>query len=113
MEFCRALGGDATGKFATLFLVESALTGLVGTLLGVLFGLLMARGMAGYIGGLLAGFYGVAQSSGDITVDPRLVAVAIAMGLLTSLVAAVIPAQSAAGNRPCKGFAEGQTSVPE
>jgi putative ABC transport system permease protein len=103
----RALGA-MRGQIRTLFLVESALTGLVGTLLGVFFGLLMARGMAGYIGGLLTNIYGVAQSAGGITLDPRLVAAAIAMGLLTSLVAAVIPARSAAGVDPVKALQKGK-----
>ncbi len=103
----RALGA-MRGQIRTLFLVESALTGLTGTMLGVLFGLLMARGMAGYIGGLLANVYGVAQSAGDITLAPRLVAAAIAMGLTTSLVAAVIPARSAAGVDPVKALQKGK-----
>jgi putative ABC transport system permease protein len=103
----RALGATRR-QIRTLFLVESAMTGLAGTLLGVLFGLLMARGMAGYIGGLLANVYGVAQSAGDIVLDPRLVAAAVAMGVVTSLVAAVIPARSAAGVDPVKALQKGR-----
>jgi putative ABC transport system permease protein len=103
----RALGA-MRGQIRTLFLVESALTGLAGTLLGVLVGLLMARGMAGYIGGLLTNVYGVAQSAGEIALDPKLVAAAIAMGLITSLIAAVIPARSAAGVDPVKALQKGK-----
>lgn len=103
----RALGA-MRGQIRTLFLVESAITGLAGTLVGVLFGLLMARGMAGYIGGLLSNVYGVAQSAGDVVLDPRLVGVAVAMGVVTSLIAAVIPARNAAGVDPVKALQKGK-----
>ena len=56
----RALGATRA-QIRTLFLAESAITGLVGTCLGLGFGILMARAMAGYIGGLLEEVYGVAQ----------------------------------------------------
>ena len=54
----RALGATR-GQIRTLFLMESALTGLAGTALGILAGLAMARAMAGYIGGFLQDIYGV------------------------------------------------------
>jgi putative ABC transport system permease protein len=44
----RALGATR-GQIRTLFLAESALTGLAGTALGILAGLVLARAMAGYI----------------------------------------------------------------
>jgi putative ABC transport system permease protein len=75
---------------------------------GVLFGIVLAHGMAGYIGGLLENIYGVAQRAGDVTLDPRLLGAAIAMGVLTSLIAAVIPARSAAGVDPVKALQKGR-----
>src|SRR6202023_1019438 len=60
----RALGATRD-QIRTLFLMESALAGLAGTSVGVLFGIVMARAMAGYIGGMLTEIYGVAQSPGD------------------------------------------------
>jgi putative ABC transport system permease protein len=103
----RALGATR-GQIRTLFLTESALTGLAGTALGVLAGLALARAMAGYIGGFLEDIYGVAQGAGEISLDPKLVAAAGAMGLLTSLVAAVIPARNAARVDPVKALQKGQ-----
>jgi putative ABC transport system permease protein len=103
----RALGATR-GQIRTLFLAESALTGLIGTLAGVLLGLLMARGMAGYIGGLLTDVYGVAQTAGEIRLDPMIFAAAVAMGLITSLIAAVIPARNAAGVDPVKALQKGK-----
>ncbi|HEV8147399.1 MAG TPA: FtsX-like permease family protein [Bryobacteraceae bacterium] len=103
----RALGATRS-QIRTLFLAESAIAGLAGTLAGVAFGILMARGMAGYIGGLLAEVYGIAQRADSITIDPRLIAVAIAMGVITSLIAAVIPARAAAGVDPVKALQKGR-----
>jgi putative ABC transport system permease protein len=102
----RALGATRR-QIRTLFLAESAITGLVGTLAGVVFGILMARAMAAYIGGLLEQVYGVAQSNESIQVAPWLIALAVAMGVVTSLIAAVIPARAAAMVDPVKALQKG------
>jgi putative ABC transport system permease protein len=102
----RALGATRR-QIRTLFLAESAITGLVGTLAGVVFGILMARAMAAYIGGLLEQVYGVAQSNESIQVAPWLIALAVAMGVVTSLIAAVIPARAAALVDPVKALQKG------
>jgi putative ABC transport system permease protein len=103
----RALGATR-GQIRTLFLTESAITGLVGTLVGVVFGILMARAMAAYIGGLLEDVYGVAQNSEGIEVAPWLIALAVVMGVVTSLIAAVIPARAAALVDPVKALQKGR-----
>jgi putative ABC transport system permease protein len=103
----RALGATR-GQIRTLFLTESAITGLTGTLTGVAFGIAMARGMAGYIGGLLEEVYGVAQRTESIDVEPWLIAAAIVMGVATSLIAAVIPARAAAYIDPVKALQKGR-----
>src|SRR5437773_4669228 len=68
----RALGATRS-QIRTLFLTESAIAGLLGTLAGVAFGIAMARAMAGYIGGLLEQVYGVAQRADEVTVNPWLI----------------------------------------
>jgi putative ABC transport system permease protein len=103
----RALGATRA-QIRNLFLLESAITGLAGTLAGVGFGILMARGMAGYIGSLLAETYGVAQRVDHVSAEPWLVAAAIAMGVTTSLIAAVLPARAAAGVDPVKALQKGR-----
>ena len=103
----RALGATR-GQIRTLFLAESAISGLIGTMVGVLFGIGLARAMAGYIGGLLSDVYGVAQSAGEVTPEPWLLAASAGMGLATSLVAALLPAQSAAGVDPVKALQKGR-----
>lgn len=103
----RALGATRR-QIRTLFLAESAMTGLIGTLAGVVFGLALAHGMAGYIGGLLTQVYGVAQTAGAIELDPLILGAAIAMGMITSLVAAAIPARNAARVDPVKALQKGK-----
>ena len=103
----RALGATR-GQIRTLFMMESAVSGLLGTALGVLFGIALARGMAGYIGGLLSEVYGVAQGASEVKPEPWLMAAAVAMGLATSLIAAVLPARSAASVDPVKALQKGR-----
>ncbi|MEO8098157.1 MAG: FtsX-like permease family protein [Acidobacteriota bacterium] len=103
----RALGATRA-QIRTLFLAESAISGLAGTGIGVLFGILIARGMANYVGGLLSDVYGVAQSIGEVSPEPWLIAAAVTMGLATSLAAAVLPARAAAGVDPVKALQKGR-----
>lgn len=103
----RALGATRA-QIRTLFLIESAIAGLAGTLAGVAFGIALARAMAAYIGGLLAEVYGVAQHTDRISIDPRLIAAAVVMGVMTSLIAAVIPARAAAAVDPVKALQKGR-----
>ncbi len=106
----RALGARR-GQIRRLFLAESAIEGLVGSALGVLLGSLMARSIAGYIGGLLEGVYGVAERAEEVSADPRLVALAMTVGVVTSMVAAWIPARNAARVDPVQALQKGKYQV--
>jgi len=99
----RALGATR-GQIQVLFLAESAVGGLIGAGLGVL----IARGMAGSLGNLLGEIYGVAQKAEEVSSDPRLLAGAVALGLVTSLVAAWIPARNAARVDPVQALQKGK-----
>jgi putative ABC transport system permease protein len=91
----RALGATRR-QIRTLFLSESVIGGLIGSLAGVLLGMVLARSIAGSIGSMLQGIYGIAERADQVVADPRLIAVAIGIGLLTSMLAAWIPARNAA-----------------
>ncbi|MSV33995.1 MAG: FtsX-like permease family protein [Bryobacterales bacterium] len=106
----RALGATRS-QIRALFLTESAIAGSIGSGLGVLFGILMARAMASYIGNILTDVYGVAQRADGIQVDPVLIAGAWAMGIVTSLFAAVIPARAAAYVDPVKALQKGRNQA--
>ena len=106
----RALGATRA-QIRSLFLAESAVAGLAGSALGVLFGIVLARGMSGYIGGMLTDVYGVAQQAGEIALDPWISGGALAMGTITSLIAAVIPARAAASVDPVKALQKGRNEA--
>jgi putative ABC transport system permease protein len=106
----RALGATR-GQIRWLFLGESALTGLVGSLGGLAFGMLIARGIAASIGSLISDVYGVAQHADEIAASPALLGLALAIGIATSIVAAAIPARHAAGVDPVQALQKGKYQV--
>jgi len=106
----RALGATRR-QVRWLFLGESAVTGLVGSIGGVLFGILIARGIAASIGTLIADVYGVAQHADELATNPVLLALALAIGVGTSIVAAAIPARNAARVDPVQALQKGKYQV--
>ena len=106
----RALGATRR-QIRLLFLGESAVTGLIGSLFGLAFGLLIARGIAASIGTLISDVYGVAQRAGEIAADPRLLGWALTIGVATSMVAALIPARNAARVDPVHALQKGKYQV--
>jgi putative ABC transport system permease protein len=103
----RALGASRR-QIRGLFLGESAITGLIGSLGGLAFGLLIARGIAASIGSLIADVYGVAQRADEISTNPLILTGALLLGITTSIVAALIPAQQAAQVDPVQALQKGK-----
>jgi putative ABC transport system permease protein len=106
----RALGATRR-QIRWLFLGESAVTGLIGSLGGLVFGVLIARGIAASIGGLIADVYGVAQHADELSTSPGLLVLALAIGIVTSIIAAAIPANSAARVDPVQALQKGKYQV--
>jgi putative ABC transport system permease protein len=103
----RALGATRA-QIRWLFLGESAVTGVIGSIGGLLFGMLIARGIAASIGTLISDVYGVAQRAGDVATSPALLGAALGIGVATSIVAALIPAQNAARVDPVQALQKGK-----
>jgi putative ABC transport system permease protein len=103
----RALGATRR-QVRTIFLGESVVAGLVGSSLGLLFGILIARAMTGYIGSLLGEVFGIAQKAEEISTNPALLIFAVALGVITSVVAAYIPARNAARVDPVQALQKGR-----
>lgn len=103
----RAIGATRS-QIRTLFLVESAVTGLAGSLIGVLFGLGIAKGIAASIGQLISDVYGVAQRADDVASSPALLALAVLVGIGTSIVAALVPAHQASHVDPIRAIQKGK-----
>jgi putative ABC transport system permease protein len=106
----RALGATR-GQIRWLFLGESAVSGLIGSLGGLAFGVLIARGIATTIGALISDVYGVAQHADDLATSPGLLALAMAIGIGTSIIAAAIPAYAAARVDPVQALQKGKYQV--
>jgi putative ABC transport system permease protein len=106
----RALGASR-GQIRTLFLVESGLSGLVGSLVGLGFGVLLSRGLALYISGLIAGVYGIAERTTEIATEPTLMMFGLAMGVATSVLAGFIPARNASRVDPIQALQKGRYQV--
>ena len=106
----RALGATR-GQIRWLFLGESAVTGLIGSLGGLGFGVLIARGIAASIGALISDVYGVAQHADELSTSPALLLLALAIGIGTSIIAAAIPAHNAARVDPVQALQKGKYQV--
>jgi putative ABC transport system permease protein len=103
----RALGATRR-QIRALFLGESAVTGLIGSVGGLVLGLLIARAIAASIGSLISDFYGVAQRADEVSTSPLLLTGALLIGIATSIVAALIPAQQAAQVDPVQALQKGK-----
>jgi putative ABC transport system permease protein len=103
----RALGATRR-QIRTLFLGESAVAGLFGSIAGLLMGILIARGMTGYIGALLGEVFGIAQKADEISTNPALMTFAVVLGTVTSVLAAYIPARNAARVDPVQALQKGK-----
>jgi putative ABC transport system permease protein len=106
----RALGAPRR-QIRNLFLIESAASGLLGSIAGIALGIVMARGMVGSISNMLEGIYGVAERAEEVSADPRLLWAAIAIGIATSMIAAWLPARSAARVDPVQALQKGKYQV--
>ena len=103
----RALGATRR-QIRTLFLSESVLIGIAGSLAGIGLGILMARGMAGYVSATLGEIYGVGERATELTADPRLIAGALVIGVAASVIAAIVPSRNAARIDPVKALQKGR-----
>jgi putative ABC transport system permease protein len=95
----RAVGLRRGAVFGEM-LKESALLGLVGTILGVPLGLVIAHFAVPSLASATAINFRLPASEGRITVDPSVVAVGVLTGLAAALLATVIPALQLAKTAP-------------
>ena len=102
----RALGATQA-QIRWLFLGESAALGLIGSIIGLGFGALVARGIASSVSTIVADVYYVTQQTEEVTINPEVLALALVIGVATSLVAAAIPALNAAKVDPVRALQRG------
>jgi putative ABC transport system permease protein len=102
----RALGATR-GQIRWLFLGESAVTGLIGSLIGLAVGLALASGIAGAVSAVISDTFGVARETSTVSMTPMVLASAVALGIVTSVVAALIPARTASRIEPVLALQKG------
>jgi putative ABC transport system permease protein len=103
----RALGATRM-QIVMLFLAESAVAGVIGSLAGLVAGVFIARGIAASIGALIRDVYGLANDPGEVTASLALLASALGIGLVTSVIAALIPARAASRVDPVQALQKGK-----
>ena len=106
----RALGATRQ-QVSKLFLGESGLLGMIGSALGVGLGMLLAEGLVKYISGVLQAAFGVGEQAPELIWNPPLLLGAFALGILTSLLAAFLPARAAAAVDPVQALQKGKVQV--
>jgi putative ABC transport system permease protein len=107
----RALGATRL-QVSLLLLSESILIAIVGSVAGVLLGQMMAGAFANGAAGLLRGAYGVASADSVPTAfTPWVAILAVVLGVVTSALAAVLPARKAASVDPVKALQKGRSQV--
>ena len=106
----RALGATR-GQVQRLFFLESTAAGLIGSAAGAALGILMASVITRYMSNVVEQTAGIAQRVSELTVDPQLIAAGIAIGVITSIFAAWLPARSAARVDPIHALQKGKYQV--
>jgi putative ABC transport system permease protein len=106
----RALGATR-GQIRSLFLWESAIAGVLGSAMGIAIGLAAAHSMARLTDTMLEGMLGMARNTDEVFLDRWILTGAFLLGVLTSMVAAFIPARNAAGVEPVQALQKGKYQV--
>jgi putative ABC transport system permease protein len=106
----RALGAQRY-QIGLLFVGESLIGGIVGSALGLFAGYYGAAAIAETIASILHGVYGVYRPEQSIELSPSIVVLAVAAGVVTSVIAASFPARKAARVDPVQALSKGGARV--
>jgi len=106
----RALGASQR-QILLMFLAESAMAGVFASALGIWAGLGIARGVTPLLSGMVRELYGTAQMADDPSAEAALIAGAMLVGVITSLVGGFLPARAAARVDPVKALQKGRYQV--
>ena len=106
----RALGATRR-QVLGMFLIESAVTGILGSSFGLGLGLLIARGMLPVLSGFVKELYNAPQQPDQIALEPGLLAAAVLIGVAASLLGGLLPARNAARVDPVKALQKGRYQV--
>jgi len=99
--------GVARGAILRLFLIEGAILGTLGAVVGVGAGLLLARVTTRFIARLTEVAYGLTHSQAALVVDPKVIMAGAVVGAVSAVGAAFFPALAAARLAPVEALAKG------
>ncbi len=100
LALLRAVGATAR-QVTTLVVLEAFVVAVIASALGVLAGIGVAEGVR-----TIMNAAGIGLPDGPLTVEPRTIAVGMAVGVVVTLVAAVLPARKAASVPPVAAMRE-------
>ncbi len=103
----RALGATRR-QVQNLFLAESLLLGTVGSVLGVLVGWGGALAVISFMDRVIQGSYNVSVRTTSVRTEPLFVVASLLLGIVTSLLGALIPARAAATVDPALALQKGK-----
>jgi putative ABC transport system permease protein len=106
LALLRAVGATSS-QVTRMVLVEAAVLGIVASALGVVAGVGVAQLIKGGMDLLGAGV-----PDGPLTIEPRTVIVAMTVGIIVTMVSALIPARRAASIPPVAAMSEAEARTP-
>ena len=109
----RALG-MSRGSVAALFMSQAAVMGMIGGLLGSGLGTLLARGLVSLLSRTVSDLYvPVVTPYGDITVPPGMLLQGSMVGMVISVLGALVPSLEASRTVPARALAPGDYEVTQ
>lgn len=106
----RALG-VTRARIQRMFLVESLLLGIAGSLIGIAAGILMGRGVMLSMAAVIRDTYGVQFQTDRLQIDPFWMILSFAAGVFASWLGAYLPARAAARIEPALALQKGKYQV--
>ncbi len=100
LAMLRAVG--ATGRQVTVMVfLEAFIVGVIGSAIGIGVGILLAQVLKSIFGAIGFGF-----PEGPLTIEPRTIVIAMAVGVLITVGSAILPARKASGVAPIAAMRE-------
>lgn len=100
LALLRALGAGR-GQVTAVVLLEAVIIGVLASAVGVVAGIGLAEGVKAAMGAI-----GIGMPDGPLTIEPRTVVVAMAVGLIVTVFSALLPARRAAAVAPIEAMGE-------
>ena len=102
----RALGATR-GQIRALFLLESAVAGVIGSVVGIALGVWLGGSLSRAMSAMMGDFTGLYALPVEVAAERGFLGLALVVGVLCSMIAAWVPASNAAGIEPVRALQKG------